>query len=400
MANEESSDEEVQWDLNKIDWKKAAASLGDNVEIVEDPNHSNAPLLIQKLQGVRNTAVLKSKLAEISESQRNLAFIERLSMTTTKRVNIRDANNDIKREIQFYDATLDAVKTGLSKLDAMNPNLIQRPNDYYAECVKSDHHMARVKQRILFEKKRIGVVEQRKQQQRLRKYHKQIMSEKLKNEKKHSKDMLNAIDQWQQFSAQESKLGSRGLTEQNGENTENTLNNILKTAQFGRNKLDMFENDNKRGKGKKKPNMKRILKNLKYGGKATTNYLARKGKNKHRNTVMSTNTFERDWKAHNENTRRDDKAFARANNNNNNFNRKNKCQKNRGNRFGARISNAQGLSNRFNNGANKFNKRGRDNFKQKKKYGIGGNNKRNFAKRPGKKARLRKVLNQNSRSKK
>ena len=37
----------------------------------------------------------------------------------------------------------------------------QRPTDYYAEMVKSDDHMTRVKEQLMFERNQIEVSEQR-----------------------------------------------------------------------------------------------------------------------------------------------------------------------------------------------------------------------------------------------
>merc|ERR1712228_1006455 len=50
-------------------------------------------------------------------------------------------------------------------------------------------------------------------------------------------------------------------------------------------------------KGKKKPNMKRIIKNLKYGSGYTHKGI--KGKNKNRNTYSSSMNYQYDWKQRN-----------------------------------------------------------------------------------------------------
>ena len=72
-------------------------------------------------------------------------------------------NNDIKREIYFYQSTLFAIKGALSKLkrEPGGEAMIERPNDFYAEMLKTDDHMRKIKGRILWEQKKMGIVENR-----------------------------------------------------------------------------------------------------------------------------------------------------------------------------------------------------------------------------------------------
>merc|ERR1712204_31995 len=77
---------------------------------------------------------------------------------------------------------LSAVQIAMQRIKVEIPNgdkLIQRPNDFYAEMIKTDNHMKKIKGRILWEQKRIGIVENRKKNKRLKQYHKQLMSNKI-----------------------------------------------------------------------------------------------------------------------------------------------------------------------------------------------------------------------------
>lgn len=72
----------------------------------------------------------------------------------------------------------------------------KRPEDFYAESVKPDAHMAKIKQILLNEKKRIDDVEERKKQRELKKYAKTVQSERLKDRAKQKRDALDEIDRF------------------------------------------------------------------------------------------------------------------------------------------------------------------------------------------------------------
>lgn len=58
-------------------------------------------------------------------------------------INIQNENDDIEREMAFYNHTLLAVKSGRDKLEALGIPFL-RPNDFFCESMKSDAHMTKV----------------------------------------------------------------------------------------------------------------------------------------------------------------------------------------------------------------------------------------------------------------
>ncbi|GMK55191.1 hypothetical protein CspeluHIS016_0202470 [Cutaneotrichosporon spelunceum] len=90
-----------------------------------------------------------------------------------------DPDDDLKREMAFYKLALDAVPEA-RKLCSKYDILFSRPNDYYAEMVKSDEHMERVRTKLVEESQGIKKSEEAKKQRDLKKYGKQIQVEKLK----------------------------------------------------------------------------------------------------------------------------------------------------------------------------------------------------------------------------
>lgn len=75
---------------------------------------------------------------------KKLPWIETMSVTSSKPIEIPDIQDDMARELAFYQQALEGATIGRTKvLEAGVP--FSRPDDYFAEMVKSDEHMAKVK---------------------------------------------------------------------------------------------------------------------------------------------------------------------------------------------------------------------------------------------------------------
>ena len=89
-----------------------------------------------------------------------------------------DADDDLKRELAFYNQALSAVKDAQQRMEAMGvPH--RRPNDYFAEMVKSDAHMTKIKARLIRQQQDISAAEERRKQRAGKKFGKQTQREKL-----------------------------------------------------------------------------------------------------------------------------------------------------------------------------------------------------------------------------
>jgi hypothetical protein len=81
-----------------------------------------------------------------------------ITLPTT--ASVPDVHDDMARELAFYSSAKKASEDAIARFeDADVP--WQRPPDYYAESVKSDGHMAKVKQQLMFEQQAIEQAEQR-----------------------------------------------------------------------------------------------------------------------------------------------------------------------------------------------------------------------------------------------
>jgi len=83
-------------------------------------------------------------------------------------------NDDIKRELAFYNLTRENVKSGMQiLLQAKTP--ISRPDDFFAEMFKTDQQMAKVKSRLLKQQVKVQNFEERKLRLENKKFHKAVI---------------------------------------------------------------------------------------------------------------------------------------------------------------------------------------------------------------------------------
>jgi rRNA-processing protein EBP2 len=87
-----------------------------------------------------------------------------------------------------YKQALHGAKAAIS-LAAKHNLPFTRPSDYFAEMVKSDVHMERIRQKLLDESATIKKSEEKRKEREGKKFGKQVQIEKLKEREKGKKDM-------------------------------------------------------------------------------------------------------------------------------------------------------------------------------------------------------------------
>ena len=120
------------------------------------------------------------------------------------------------------------MKQGLIQLDQSGVPY-QRPMDFYAESVKPDSHMAKVKQVLLNEKKKIEEIEERKRQRELKKYAKSVHAEKKRERAKEKRDALDEIEKFKKR-AKHNEASSSSF--------KGMVKKAAKEAKYGRKKTD------------------------------------------------------------------------------------------------------------------------------------------------------------------
>ncbi|KAH9989715.1 eukaryotic rRNA processing protein EBP2-domain-containing protein [Russula compacta] len=117
----------------------------------------------------------------------SLPWTETLTVSFPESIDV-DVNDDLNRELAFYKQALHGAKAARA-LAADHHLPFTRPDDFFAEMVKTDAHMERIRQRLLDESAGIAKSEARRREREGKKIGKQVQLEKLKERERSKKDM-------------------------------------------------------------------------------------------------------------------------------------------------------------------------------------------------------------------
>ncbi|SLM38306.1 Eukaryotic rRNA processing [Lasallia pustulata] len=145
----------------------------------------------QRLTVNNTTALLKAHKSIAFSSQ--LPFSEHQSIISTEPVSIADVNDDLTRELAFYKQSLDAVREARALLKKESVPF-SRPTDYFAEMVKSDEHMGKIKQKMTDEAANKKAAAEARKQRDLKKFGKQVQIAKLQERDKAKRETLDKIN--------------------------------------------------------------------------------------------------------------------------------------------------------------------------------------------------------------
>lgn len=223
---------------------------------------------------------LLDKLGDISWPE-NVGWVHKLSIDVDQEQEV-DVNDDLARELAFYTQALDGTRQAFEKLQAMKLPFL-RPSDYYAEMVKTDNHMEKVKGRLLSEKKKIEEAEERRKAREAKKLSKEIQSQKLKERAKQKKEEIESVKKWRkqrQQSGFADKDGEMDLTFEDGKVFEKSNKKRPGVGPWDRSGGKARQGGGGKGKNQKK----RDFRDSKFG------FGGRKGLRK-QNTADTTNEF-------------------------------------------------------------------------------------------------------------
>ena len=122
-------------------------------------------------------------------------WIERLSLFAKKPIGFprEQRDDDALREKAFATHALESAQEGFRKLTALGVPT-KRPDDFYAQMLKSDNHMAKVR-RILEEKERdIRERAKRRNDMMQRKYKKELKANAAKKQSSRKRELQTAVE--------------------------------------------------------------------------------------------------------------------------------------------------------------------------------------------------------------
>ncbi|KAI1503544.1 eukaryotic rRNA processing protein EBP2-domain-containing protein [Biscogniauxia marginata] len=149
----------------------------------------------QKLS-INNNAALLASLNRIAiPTDKSVPFATHQSVVSSGEPTadeIPDIHDDLKRELALYQQSLEAAKRARSLLKAEGVPF-SRPTDYFAEMVKDDGHMEKVKAKLIEEASAKKASAEARKLRDLKKFGKQVQVAKLQERQKAKRDTLEKI---------------------------------------------------------------------------------------------------------------------------------------------------------------------------------------------------------------
>jgi len=144
---------------------------------------------------INNTTALLASLKRISiptDSSVPFATHQTILSSTPTAVSIRDITDDLQRETALLGQSIEAARQARTLLRAESVPF-SRPNDYFAEMVKDDGHMDKVKAKLVEEASAKKASAEARKLRELKKFGKQVQVAKLQERQKAKKETLDKI---------------------------------------------------------------------------------------------------------------------------------------------------------------------------------------------------------------
>ncbi|KXH57834.1 eukaryotic rRNA processing protein EBP2 [Colletotrichum salicis] len=144
---------------------------------------------------INNKTALLACLKRIQiDTSSTASFTSHMTVVSSKPTNeaVPDAQDDLQRELALLSQSLEAARKGRSLL-IKESTPFSRPKDYFAEMVKDDGQMEKVKAKLIDEASSKKAAAEARKLRDLKKFGKQVQVAKLQERQKAKKDTLDKI---------------------------------------------------------------------------------------------------------------------------------------------------------------------------------------------------------------
>ncbi|KAI9226401.1 MAG: putative rRNA-processing protein ebp2 [Piptocephalis tieghemiana] len=191
---EEEEEEEEEEDTEEEEEEEEDTVMEEKEDAEEEEEEqkviSNAPKPKERNRPLINEQATMEALRK--HIHLDLPFMEHMTVDSSVPTVVEDAENDLEREMAFYRQALEGAMKGREQLKAVDYP-ITRPDDYYAEMLKNDEHMEKVRQRLLEEAASMKASEAAKRLRDLKKFGKKVQAEKQLERQKNKAQELERI---------------------------------------------------------------------------------------------------------------------------------------------------------------------------------------------------------------
>ncbi|PYI15591.1 Ebp2-domain-containing protein [Aspergillus violaceofuscus CBS 115571] len=206
VEEEAEEEEEESAEDQESENESAAAAEEDEEDDDEDEEAEESDIPLSDLEDderedvvphqrltINNSAAITASLKRISFISAQTPFSEHNSLVSKEELEVPDANDDLTRELAFYKVC-QAAATQARALLKKEGIPFTRPGDYFAEMVKTDEHMDKIKKKLYDEAAAKKAAAEARKQRDLKKFGKQVQVAKLQQRAKEKRETLEKIN--------------------------------------------------------------------------------------------------------------------------------------------------------------------------------------------------------------
>ncbi|KAF5723059.1 rRNA processing EBP2 [Fusarium mundagurra] len=211
-------------EIAKLAAEKKASAQEDDDDDEEEEDEEDIPMSdLEDLEDEDKEDIIPHQRLTINNTTALLAALNRISIPTDKSVPfathqsiistdltseaIPDVSDDLQRELAFYSQSLEAARSARKLLRKENVPF-SRPKDYFAEMIKEDAHMEKVKAKLVEEASNKKAAQEARKLRDLKKFGKQVQVAKLQERQKAKRETLEKI---KNLKRKRSETGGAGL---------------------------------------------------------------------------------------------------------------------------------------------------------------------------------------------
>lgn len=179
---DEEEDEEEESDIALSDLDDMADSDREDLFVKTKLSINNQPALLASLK----------RIALPRDASTPFATHQMVASSEPTAAKIEDISDDLNRELQLYAQSLEAAKKARALLRTEGVPF-SRPKDYFAEMLKDDGHMEKVKAKLVEEATAKKAATEARKLRDLKKFGKQVQVAKLQERQKQKRETLEKI---------------------------------------------------------------------------------------------------------------------------------------------------------------------------------------------------------------
>ncbi|EJS43000.1 ebp2p [Saccharomyces arboricola H-6] len=193
-SESESESEAEENDEDEVAAEEEEKDEEEDVPLSDVEFDSDADVVPHHKLTVNNTKAMKHAFERVQLPWKKHSFQEHQSVTAATNTDegIKDIYDDTERELAFYKQSLNAVLVARDELKRLKVPF-KRPLDYFAEMVKSDEHMDKIKGKLIYEASDKKAREEARRQRQLKKFGKQVQNATLQKRQLEKRETLDKI---------------------------------------------------------------------------------------------------------------------------------------------------------------------------------------------------------------